>query len=210
VSAARGGARAWEWAQRALAAVLLLPAAVVVVPVGLLVRLGSRGPLLVRLVREGKDGAHFRIYKLRTMVPDGEARLQEHLARDAALREEWARYGRLARDPRIAGGVARFARRFSIDELPQLLNVLRGEMNLVGPRPLPLDVVATMPADDRRRRQAVLPGITGLWQISGRSDLSIDEMGRLDRIYLSDAGVWRDLGILLRTAWAVIRANGAY
>jgi exopolysaccharide production protein ExoY len=205
-----GGVQAWEWTQRALAAVLLLPAAAVALPVGLLIRLGSRGPLLVRLLREGKGGAHFWIYKLRTMVPDGEARLQEHLARDAALREEWARYGRLARDPRIAGGVARFARRFSVDELPQLLNVLRGEMNLVGPRPLPLDVVATMPDNDRTCRQAVLPGITGLWQISGRSDLSIDEMGRLDRIYLSDASVRRDLGILLRTAWAVLRAKGAY
>jgi lipopolysaccharide/colanic/teichoic acid biosynthesis glycosyltransferase len=202
--------RAWGWGQRALAAVLLLPAAAVAVPVGLLIRLGSRGPILIRQPREGRDGARFAMYKLRTMVPDGEARLAEHLARDEAAREEWSRYGRLAGDPRIAGGVARFARRFSIDELPQLLNVLRGEMNLVGPRPLPPEVVTGMSDEDRWRRQSVLPGMTGLWQVSGRSELEIAEMGRLDRIYLSDASVRRDLGILLRTAWVVLGGRGAY
>jgi lipopolysaccharide/colanic/teichoic acid biosynthesis glycosyltransferase len=202
--------RAWGWTQRVLAAALLLPAAAVAVPAGLLIRLGSRGPILIRQPREGRGGVPFGMYKLRTMVADGEARLEEHLARDEAAREEWSRYGRLAGDPRIAGRVAWLARRFSIDELPQLLNVLRGEMNLVGPRPLPRDVVTGMAEDDRRRRQAVLPGMTGLWQVSGRSELEIAEMGRLDRVYLRDPGVWRDLGILLRTAWVVLGGKGAY
>jgi lipopolysaccharide/colanic/teichoic acid biosynthesis glycosyltransferase len=202
--------RAWGRGQRLLAAALLLPAAAVAVPAGLLIRLGSRGPVLIRQPREGRDGLPFGMYKLRTMVADGEARLEEHLSRDEALREEWTRYGRLARDPRIAGRVAWLARRFSIDELPQILNVLRGEMNLVGPRPLPLDVLAGMSEDDRRRRQSVLPGMTGLWQVSGRSELEIAEMGRLDRVYLRDHCVRRDLGILLRTAWVVLGGKGAY
>jgi len=202
--------RAWGWTQRVLAAALLLPAAAVALPVGLLIRLGSRGPILIRQPREGRDGMPFGMYKLRTMVADGEARLEEHLARDEAAREEWSRYGRLAGDPRIAGRVAWLARRFSVDELPQILNVVRGEMNLVGPRPLPLDVLDAMEDEDRRRRQAVLPGMTGLWQVSGRSELEIAEMGRLDQAYLRDPSVWRDVGILLRTAWVVLGGKGAY
>jgi lipopolysaccharide/colanic/teichoic acid biosynthesis glycosyltransferase len=88
--------------------------------------------------------------------------------------------------------------------------VLRGEMNLVGPRPLPLAMAAEMSAEDRRCRQAVLPGMTGLWQVSGRSDLDFSEMGRLDREYLRNPGVWGDLAILLRTAWVVLGGKGAY
>jgi lipopolysaccharide/colanic/teichoic acid biosynthesis glycosyltransferase len=190
--------------------VLLLPAAAIVLPVGVLIRQRSRGPLLIRQVREGRHGERFLMFKLRTMVPDGEARLEECLARDAALREEWDRYGRLANDPRVAGPVARFARRFSVDELPQILNVLLGDMTLVGPRPLPMMVVAGMPAADRKRRQAVLPGMTGLWQVSGRSEHEIAEMGRLDRVYLSRRSVSRDLAILARTARAVLGGKGAY
>ena len=202
--------RAWGWAQRAAAAVLLLPAAAVAVPVGVLIRLASPGPILIRQVREGRGGVRFSMYKLRTMVADGEARLEACLAADPALREEWSRYGRLAGDPRVAGRVARFARRFSIDELPQILNVLQGEMNLVGPRPLPVEVAAGMAPGDRRRRQAVLPGMTGLWQVSGRSELGIAEMGRLDRLYLRRRSVSRDLAILLRTTCAVLGGKGAY
>jgi len=123
---------------------------------------------------------------------------------------EWSQYGRLAYDPRIAGPIAGLARRFSVDELPQIFNVVCGQMNLVGPRPLPVVIVANMRPEHRRYRQAVLPGITGLWQVSGRSELTIDTMGRLDSIYVHKRTVSLDLSILLRTVCVVLNSRGAY
>ena len=202
--------QAWEWVQRGIAAALLLPALAIALAVGLLIRLGSRGPILIRHTREGRNGVCFAMYKLRTMVVDGEARIEEIISRDEALREEWRTYGRLARDPRVAGRVARFARRFSIDELPQILNVVLGQMRLVGPRPLPAWVVAGMSPEERRLRQATVPGMTGLWQVSGRSDLKLSDIGPLDRIYLRDPTVLNDLAILLRTPGVVLSGKGAY
>jgi lipopolysaccharide/colanic/teichoic acid biosynthesis glycosyltransferase len=165
---------------------------------------------MIRRKREGKDGVCFSMYKLRTMVADSDAVLKKCLTESDALRREWSQYGRLSRDPRIAGPVARLARRFSVDELPQIFNVVRGHMNLVGPRPLPIAIVANMRQEHRTLRQAVLPGITGLWQVSGRSELTIDNMGRLDGIYVRKRTVSLDLTILLRTVCAVLNGRGAY
>jgi exopolysaccharide production protein ExoY len=200
----------WTALQRVVAALFLPPAYGVALCVGLLIRLHSPGPILVRLSREGKDGVCFPMYKLRTMVIDADAALRKCLNENEDLRREWQQFGRLACDPRIAGPVARQARRFSIDELPQILDVVCGRMALVGPRPLPVEVAARMRPDDRKCRQTVLPGITGLWQISGRSELSIDAMGSLDRLYVRKRTILRDVGILLRTPWAVASGRGAY
>ena len=140
---------------------------------------------------------------------DADTRLASFLA-DRAAAEEWRRFGRLTHDPRIAGRFGAWARRYSIDELPQLMNVVRGEMALVGPRPLPPDIAARLRAEDLEARRAVAPGMTGLWQVSGRSELDLEAMGRLDRDYVQRRSVLLDLSILLRTLPTVVSARGAY
>ena len=200
----------WYLLQRGLAVCLVIPALLIALLAGALIRLRSPGVILLRTTREGKDGARFSMYKLRTMIVDADVVLARSLAESDAVRREWLQYGRLACDPRIAGSVARWARRFSIDELPQILNIVFGQMSFVGPRPLPLEVVATMRREYRLCRQKVLPGMTGLWQVSGRSELSINAMGRLDRIYVRKRCVALDLAILLRTVRTVVNSRGAY
>lgn len=162
------------------------------------------GPVLFRQTRVGRDGATFACLKFRTMVVDAEARL-------AALQAEAGFTGGLFKmvdDPRITGP-GRWLRRFSLDELPQLFNVIRGEMSLVGPRP-PLPSEVETYDDAMRRRLRVLPGMTGLWQVSGRSDLSWDEAIRLDIYYVDNWSMLQDLNILWRTAGAVVSSRGAY
>lgn len=193
-----------------MALCLLLPALLLVAPVALAIRIAAPGPVLYRQMREGRDGVGFMMFKLRTMHVDAPAILAQVLERDRDAAAEWRRYARLTNDPRIAGRAGLFARKWSIDELPQLINVVAGEMNLVGPRPLPLDIVATLPAERRRIRQAVAPGITGLWQVSGRSDLTLDEMSELDCRYVRDRSIRLDSRILLATIPAVISHKGAY
>ncbi len=176
----------------------------VLLAVALSVRLTGGGPVLFRRVRVGRDGREFRIFTFRSMYVDAEARLAEL----RHLNEHDGVLFKIRDDPRVTG-VGRWLRRFSLDELPQLLNVVSGQMSLVGPRPpLPQEVAAH--ADDVRRRLAVKPGMTGLWQVSGRSDLPCEEGVRLD---LRDVENWSsslDLVILLRTMIAVVRSSGAY
>jgi exopolysaccharide biosynthesis polyprenyl glycosylphosphotransferase len=189
---------------RAGAVVLLIALSPLLAGLALAVRAESKGPVLFRQVRVGKDGREFVIVKFRTMHLDAEARLAElrHLNEvDGAL-------FKLRNDPRVTR-VGRFLRKFSLDELPQLLNVLGGSMSLVGPRPPLPEEVAVYP-DDARRRLAVRPGMTGLWQVSGRSDLSWDEAVRLDLQYVENWSLSLDLVIMLRTLSAVTRGAGAY
>ena len=172
--------------------------------VALSVRCTSRGPVLFRQVRVGRDGRLFRIFKFRSMYVDAEARLAEL----RHLNEHDGVLFKIRDDPRVTR-VGQYLRRFSLDELPQLLNVLLGQMSLVGPRPpLPSEVAAY--ADDVRRRLAVKPGMTGLWQVSGRSDLPWEEAVRLDLRYVENWTLSLDLVILLRTMTAVVRSSGAY
>src|SRR6478609_4063345 len=167
-----------------------------------LVRLTSRGPAFYRHDRVGRSGGTIGCLKLRTMVVDADARLAELLASDPALAEEFALTFKLKKDPRVTR-LGRLLRRTSLDELPQLVNVLRGEMSLVGPRPLP---VTDRPYDgEARRRLFVKPGLTGLWQISGRSDLGWEESVRLDLRYVEQWSVAMDLMILWKTGRAVLR-----
>lgn len=172
--------------------------------VALCVRVTSRGPVLFRQVRVGRDGSEFRIFKFRSMYVDAEARLAEL----RHLNEHDGVLFKMRDDPRVTPA-GRWLRRLSLDELPQLLNVIAGQMSLVGPRPpLPSEVAAY--ADDVRRRLAVKPGMTGLWQVSGRSDLSWEETVRLDLRYVENWSLSLDLVILLRTMTAVVRSSGAY
>ncbi|BBH64815.1 exopolysaccharide biosynthesis polyprenyl glycosylphosphotransferase [Actinoplanes sp. OR16] len=183
---------------------LLVLAGPVLVTVALCVGLTSRGPVLFRQVRVGRDGRQFRIFKFRSMYLDAEARLGDL----RHLNEHDGVLFKMRDDPRVTP-VGRWLRRFSLDELPQLINVLLGQMSLVGPRPpLPTEVAAY--ADDVRRRLAVKPGMTGLWQVSGRSDLSWEEAVRLDLRYVENWSLSLDLVILLRTVTAVVRSSGAY
>jgi exopolysaccharide biosynthesis polyprenyl glycosylphosphotransferase len=182
---------------------LFLVAAPVLAAIALAVRLDSPGPALFRQTRVGARGEEFEMLKFRTMCVDAEARLAE-LKGDAGNDVLF----KMRHDPRITriGGLLR---RYSLDELPQLINVLRGEMSLVGPRPpLPSEVAGY--AADAVRRLRVQPGLTGLWQVSGRSDLSWDESLRLDLWYVDNWSLVLDLQIIFRTARAVLRGQGAY
>jgi exopolysaccharide biosynthesis polyprenyl glycosylphosphotransferase len=168
------------------------------------IKLTSRGPVFYPDPRIGLGEQAFGMIKFRTMVA-GAADQQPELER--ANEAEGALF-KIKEDPRVTG-VGRLLRRFSIDELPNLLNVLRGQMSLVGPRPLPLRDHALL-EDWHRRRSNVLPGMTGLWQISGRSDLSFDDLVRLDFYYLENWSIWLDISILAKTLPAVLAGRGAY
>jgi exopolysaccharide biosynthesis polyprenyl glycosylphosphotransferase len=200
-----GGSRLVKDVVDRLGALLLLAlAGPVLLGVALCVRLTSRGPVLFRQVRVGRDGRLFRIFKFRSMYVDAEARLAEL----RHLNEQDGVLFKMRDDPRVTR-VGRWLRRYSVDELPQLLNVLLGQMSLVGPRP-PLPSEVAVYADDVRRRLAVKPGMTGLWQVSGRSDLPWEEAVRLDLRYVENWSLSLDLVILLRTMTAVVRSSGAY
>jgi exopolysaccharide biosynthesis polyprenyl glycosylphosphotransferase len=200
-----GGSRLVKDLFDRLGALLLLGAfGPLLLAVALCVRVTSRGPVLFRQVRVGRDGRLFRIFKFRSMYVDAEARLAEL----RHLNEHDGVLFKIRDDPRVTR-VGRWLRRFSVDELPQLLNVALGQMSLVGPRPpLPSEVAAY--ADDVRRRLAVKPGMTGLWQVSGRADLPWEEAVRLDLRYVENWSLSLDLVILLRTMTAVVRSSGAY
>jgi lipopolysaccharide/colanic/teichoic acid biosynthesis glycosyltransferase len=172
--------------------------------IALSVKLTSRGPVIYRSLRPGIGGETFACFKFRTMYANAED-MQDELERH---NEKAGAIFKIREDPRVTR-VGRFLRRWSFDELPQLLNVLRGEMSLVGPRPLPMRDYARL-EDWHRKRYLVLPGMTGLWQVSGRSELDFDELVRLDFLYLERWSIFLDLSILLKTIPAVIRAHGAW
>jgi exopolysaccharide biosynthesis polyprenyl glycosylphosphotransferase len=198
-----------EWAtKRAFDLVVSLVFVVVGIPLWLLVaaaiKLDSRGPVLYVDRRVGVGEREFGMFKFRTMVADAAEQQTE-------LEEENEATGALFKirdDPRVTR-VGRVLRRLSLDELPQLVNVLRGEMSLVGPRPLPLRDHAML-EDWHRARALVLPGMTGLWQISGRSGLEFDDLVRLDFTYIENWSIWSDVSIIARTIPAVLSGRGAY
>lgn len=171
-------------------------------------RLVSPGPVFVGIDRVGRHGNTFKLFKLRTMCCDAEARLKSLLAVNEDLRREWESGFKLKRDPRLVPYIGWIARRFSIDELPQLINVLRGEMTLVGPRPFPAYHLEAFTPDFRQRRSSVVPGLTGLWQVERRGN-SLNEQIMLDEKYLANRNLWYDFTIFVRTFKAVIVGHGA-
>lgn len=193
-----------------LAAVGSLAAVPLIALGALLIRLRSRGPVFYRQTREGLDGRLFEVLKLRTMYADAEERLERHLERSSEARAEWASRLKLCDDPRVVAGFGRFVRRFSIDELPQLANVLRGEMSLVGPRPFPEYHLRMFSPRFRELRRRVRPGLTGLWQVMVRSDGGIEEQEAYDAYYIRNWSLWLDLYVLAKTVTAVLRGRGAY
>ncbi|WP_226996931.1 sugar transferase [Tessaracoccus aquimaris] len=201
LEASRWGKRAFDIVGSSL---LLLASAPIVAAAALAIKLEDGGPVFFRQTRVGRMGQEFECFKMRSMVTDAEAR-------KAALESANEGAGvlfKMAKDPRITK-VGAFIRRFSVDELPQFLNVLRGDMSLVGPRPaLPREVA--LYDRDTVRRLDVRPGLTGLWQVSGRSDLPWDETVRLDVYYVDNWSMLQDIVIIARTASAVLSSRGAY
>jgi exopolysaccharide biosynthesis polyprenyl glycosylphosphotransferase len=189
---------------RALAIVALLLLLPLLAAVTVAIRMGDGGPALFRQTRVGKDGRPFTLFKFRTMVVDAEARK----AQLACLNETGGVLFKIRKDPRVTP-MGEWLRRWSVDEMPQLINVVRGDMSLVGPRPPLPDEVARY-VDHVRRRLAVKPGITGLWQVTGRSDLTWDESVRLDLRYVENWSLMLDVQILWKTLSAVLGGCGAY
>jgi Undecaprenyl-phosphate galactose phosphotransferase WbaP len=158
--------------------------------------------------RIGKHGKTFQCYKFRTMIPNAETILGSYLANNLEAREEWARDQKLKNDPRITP-IGHFLRRTSLDELPQLWNVVRGDMSLVGPRPVVYEELQRY-GEDLPWYLAVRPGLTGLWQISGRNDIDYAQRVALDKEYVLNRTLWGDFKILLKTAVVLLKGKGAY
>jgi exopolysaccharide biosynthesis polyprenyl glycosylphosphotransferase len=187
-----------------VATVALIVLAPVLLVIATAVKLSSRGPVIYRSVRPGIGGKPFHCFKFRTMREHAD-QLQADLE---SLNEQSGALFKIRRDPRLTP-VGRFLRRYSLDELPQLVNVVQGEMSLVGPRPLPMRDFEHL-EEWHKKRYLVLPGITGLWQVSGRAELDFDDLVRLDFLYLERWSVFLDLSILLKTIPAVLGARGAF
>ncbi|MGQ9725204.1 MAG: sugar transferase, partial [Tepidimonas sp.] len=196
-----------------LAGAVLLLAAPLLAAIALAIKLDSRGPVLYRQRRIGEGGRPFTMFKFRSMRAHCDTSTHRaHVAR--LIRENTAPQGgngsgslKLQADARVTR-VGRILRRLSLDELPQLLNVLRGEMSLVGPRP-PLPYEVELYQEWHRRRLQATPGMTGLWQVQGRNRVSFDEMVRMDLEYIQRQSLWLDLKILLKTPWAMVNGRGA-
>lgn len=200
--------------KRLLDYTIAVPAFIVSLPVLLFaaawIKLVSPGPVLFRQEREGPDGKRIEMLKLRTMHRDADRLLVEYLDSHPEEKLNWLRFFKLKKDPRILPNIGIFLRRYSLDELPQLWNVLRGDMSLVGPRPFPYYHLNQFPASFRHLRASVMPGITGLWQVTARSDGDLTVQEVEDTYYIRNWSPWLDIYILLRTVQAVISAKGAY
>jgi exopolysaccharide biosynthesis polyprenyl glycosylphosphotransferase len=187
-----------------LSTVGLLLASPVLAAIAIAVKLSSPGPIIYRSVRPGMGGKPFACFKFRTMRQHAD-QIQDDLE---PLNELSGALFKIRDDPRLTAA-GRILRRFSLDELPQLVNVIRGEMSLVGPRPLPMRDFERL-EDWHKKRYLVMPGITGLWQVSGRAELDFDDLVRLDFLYLERWSILLDLSILLKTIPAVLTRRGAY
>ncbi|WP_243398490.1 undecaprenyl-phosphate galactose phosphotransferase WbaP [Deinococcus koreensis] len=202
-----------QWTKRGLDLLLIIGSAPLWIPlcalVAALIWLEDRTTPVFFQKRVGFQDQPFTAWKFRTMVPNAEAVLKQQLAADPALRAEWEKNYKLRHDPRITR-VGRILRRTSLDELPQLINVVLGEMSLVGPRPLPQYHHEQLSSQTQLLRTRVKPGMTGLWQVSGRSEAGNLGMERWDPYYARNWSIWLDLYILIRTAQVVVKGSGAY
>ena len=197
--------RAFDVALSALALLFLAPLLLIV---SLVVALEGRGPIVFAHPRIGRDGRVFRVLKFRSMVVDGDRVLRDHLAACPEAAAEWAADHKLRNDPRVTR-IGGFLRKSSLDELPQFWNVLRGEMSIVGPRPI---VQAEVPRYGRLFKAYCLvrPGITGVWQVSGRNDISYRRRVAMDAVYARRKSVYLDVKIILATVPAVLARKGSY
>lgn len=200
--------------KRAFDLIVGIPAFVAALPIialaALAVKLVSPGPAFFAQPREGVAGRRVRVWKIRSMVPNAAEVLEERLDGDVVLRAEWEKKMKLRDDPRILPYVGRFLRRSSIDELPQIWNVIRGDLSLVGPRPFPDYHLCKYDAAFRALRREVAPGITGYWQVTARSDSNTETQAAADSYYIHNWSLWLDVWILMRTVAVVLTGRGAY
>lgn len=173
------------------------------------IRLSSGGSIVYAHERIGRGGRPFHCYKFRTMFRDADKRLQEILAKDASLRAEWEESHKLKDDPRITP-IGKFLRKTSLDEFPQFWNVLIGDMSVVGPRPMVRDEIIRRLGSKAKKILSVRPGLTGLWQVSGRSNTSYTYRIELDELYVKNRSFWLDLKLVAKTIPCMIAARGAY
>lgn len=210
----RGGSGTRKFVHRALDLVVAVPALLLLSPfimvAAAVIYAIDPGPVFFRHTREGLSGKPLRILKLRTMYGDAEKRLETLLQTDPAIRAEWESSFKLKRDPRVLPIIGHVLRSSSFDELPQLANVISGDMAIVGPRPFPEYHLRAMDGKFREKRRSITPGLTGLWQVSARSDADIKQQQQLDEFYVDNRSLWFDWHILIRTIPAVYRRNGAY
>ena len=192
-----------------IGSVILIITLLPMLAIYLAIMFSSRGSPIFTQCRVGKNGRNFKIYKFRTMYPDAEERLAKLLKIDENLKKEWETHRKLKNDPRVTK-IGAFLRKTSLDELPQLLNVIRGEMSLVGPRPVMQEEIDTHYKDAAELCFYVPPGITGLWQISGRSDLGYSYRIAIDSWYVRNWSLWLDIVILFKTIGVVLKGEGAY
>ena len=200
--------------KRTLDCAVALPAFLVTLPFlaicALLIKKVSPGSAFYKQEREGENGRPIKVWKLRTMYPDAEGLLKRHLDGSPSETENWLRFFKLKHDPRILPGVGSFLRKSSLDELPQLWNVLRGDMSLVGPRPFPYYHLKSFSSGFRALRSSVSPGLTGLWQVTDRSDGDLLVQEAQDTYYIRNWSLWLDLYVLLCTVKTVLFPKGAY
>ena len=175
----------------------------------IIIKLTSDGPVFFKHKRIGKEGKEIFVYKFRTMYQDAEQRLKKLLNENPVVREEWEKNFKLKNDPRVTF-IGKIMRSTSIDELPQIINVLKGEMSLVGPRPVIKEEIDNYYKEFKQYYYSVDPGMTGLWQVSGRSDTDYDFRVQTDVWYVQNWSIWLDLMILLRTIGVVLKREGAY
>lgn len=177
--------------------------------IALLIKCTSRGPILYKQQRVGLHGAPIFCYKFRSMHENADQKLQEVLAADQKLREEWETFYKLKHDPRITP-LGNFLRKTSLDELPQFFNVLTGELSVVGPRPVTAHEISTYYKDKADLILSIRPGITGLWQTSGRNHLSFAERIHLEERYVKERSFFLDLRLIAKTIPAMLHSKGAY
>jgi len=176
--------------------------------IGLAIKLTDGGPVFFTQERVGYKGKKFKIFKFRTMYPDAEKRLKDILEKNPKAHEEWNRYRKLRNDPRITN-VGKFLRKYSLDELPQFFNVLKGDMSVVGPRPYLPEEIPLM-GESKEIIFQVKPGITGIWQVEGRSEIDFKKRLEMDEWYVKNRSFWLDLKIILKTVKVMLTGKGAY
>jgi lipopolysaccharide/colanic/teichoic acid biosynthesis glycosyltransferase len=200
--------------RRALDLAIAIPAAILLAPLvlgaAIAIHLFDPGPAFFWHEREGRGGRRLRVLKLRTMYRDAEQRLEAVLRDNPEMRAEWLSHFKLRHDPRILPVIGHLLRKTSLDELPQLYNIIAGDMTLVGPRPFPAYHLSAMDSAFRAKRHSVMPGLTGLWQISERSEADIGLQQQLDEFYIDNRSPWLDWHILVSTIPAVFRRGGAW
>lgn len=189
--------------------IALISALPIMMVAALFIYLEDPGPVFYVQTRRGLNGKPVRILKLRSMYKDSQTRLEELLATNPDAAAEWYSHYKLSHDPRVLPGVGHFIRKYSIDELPQILSVLRGDLSLIGPRVFVDYDLAAFSPPELALRQSVLPGLTGLWQISVRSEGSNSDKVLYDLDYVRNWSLWQDLCILIKTIGVVIKGRGA-